>query len=455
MRRRHGYASTARSRSAWRLRPGLQSLEVAVAAVEKETEVAVRVEVAGQTTTQTVTLRPVRKWVVYLLPHSHVDIGYTHVQTDVEQAQWKYLEMAIDTAQKSAEYPAGARFKWNVEVLWAVDSYLKQATPEKRQQFIDAVKKGQVGLQALYGNELTGLCRPEELLRLLTCAQQVSQLCGQPITSAMITDVPGYTWGIVPAFAHSGVKYFSIGPNGGDRIGHTIAAWGDKPFWWIGPNGQDKVLVWMTGTGYYQVFHSEERLLEYLGRLADKGYAYDYVQVRHCLGDNGAPDVNFPGAGQAVERAVRVPETGHRHDGRDVPRFRAAVRRPVADGPGRFHALLGRRSGVERAGDGPEPGLGRTAGPGRDAVCACSVRKPTRPAISTRLGGTSCCTTSTPGARTTASASRTIPSSRANGRSSRRSPWTGTNSRGNCWTRRWPPAANPSCRRARSTRSMF
>ncbi|MCU0980254.1 MAG: polysaccharide lyase family protein, partial [Pirellulaceae bacterium] len=276
------------------LRTAVQILEVAVPAVDKETEVAVRVEVAGQTTTQSVTLRPVRKWVVYLLPHSHVDIGYTHVQTEVEQAQWKYLEMAIDTAEKSAEYPAGARFKWNVEVLWAVDSYLKQATPEKRRRFIDAVKKGQVGLQALYGNQLTGLCRPEELLRLLTCAQQVSQMCGQPITSAMITDVPGYTWGMVPAFAHSGVKYFSIGPNGGDRIGHTAAAWGDKPFWWIGPRGEDKVLAWMTGTGYYQVFHSEDRLLDYLGRLADKGYAYDYVQVRHCLGDNGAPDVNFP-----------------------------------------------------------------------------------------------------------------------------------------------------------------
>ncbi len=276
------------------LQTAAQSLEVAVPAVQEETQLAVRVEVAGQTTAQTVTLQPVRKWVVYLLPHSHVDIGYTHVQTEVEQAQWKYLEMAIETAQKTADYPAGAQFKWNVEVLWAVESYLKQASPEKRQQFIAAVQKGQVGLQALYGNQLTGLCRPEELLRLLTCAGQVSQLCGQPITSAMITDVPGYTWGVVPAFAQSGVKYFSIGPNGGDRIGHTAAAWGDKPFWWIGPNGRDKVLAWMTGTGYYQVFQSEQRLLDYLGRLADKGYAYEYVQVRHCLGDNGAPDVNFP-----------------------------------------------------------------------------------------------------------------------------------------------------------------
>jgi alpha-mannosidase len=277
-----------------KLTQGAAHFEVAVPAVAAPKEVSVTVEVGGKTlATKTVTVKPVRKWVVYLLPHSHVDIGYTHVQTDVEKAQWKYLEMAMDAARKSVGNPPGSRFKWNVEVLWAVDSYLKQATPEKRQQFIDAVKAGQVGLQALYGNELTGLCRPEELLRLVGCAQQIGKLCDTPVTSAMITDVPGYTWGIVPAFAHSGVKYFSIGPNGGDRIGHTIAAWGDKPFWWIGPNGQDKVLVWMTGTGYYRVFSSDDNLLQYLGSLEEKNYPYDFVQVRHCLGDNGAPDVNF------------------------------------------------------------------------------------------------------------------------------------------------------------------
>ena len=276
------------------LRSAAQSFEVAVPAVEKETAVKVSVEVGGKAlSTQTVTLKPIRKWVVYLLPHSHVDIGYTHVQTDVERAQWKYLEMGMEAARKSATNPPGARFKWNVEVLWAVDSYLQQATPEKQQAFVDAVKAGQVGLEALYGNELTGLCRPEELLRLVGFAQKLSQRCGVPIESAMITDVPGYTWGIVPAFAHSGVKYFSIGPNGGDRIGNTIAAWGDKPFWWIGPNGKDKVLAWMTGTGYYQVFQNPQKLMDYLAQLEAKGYPYDFVQVRHCLGDNGAPDVNF------------------------------------------------------------------------------------------------------------------------------------------------------------------
>lgn len=276
------------------LRSGVQSVEVVVPAVTEPTETRVTVEVAGQPiATQSVTLKPVRKWVVYLLPHSHVDIGYTHVQTDVERAQWRYLELAIETARRTAGNPPGARFKWNVEVLWAVDSYLRQASPEKQQAFVEAVKAGWIGLQALYGNELTGLCSGEELLRLVGFAQRLKARVGEPIESAMITDVPGYTWGMVPAFAQSGIKYFSIGPNGGDRIGRTITAWGDHPFWWIGPNGRDRVLVWMTGTGYYQVFQSPEKLLDYLGTLDAKRYPYDLVQVRHCLGDNGAPDVNF------------------------------------------------------------------------------------------------------------------------------------------------------------------
>jgi hypothetical protein len=52
----------------------------------------------------------------------------------------------------------------------------------------------------------------------------------------------------------------------------------------------------MPGTGYSRVFSSGENLMAYLGRLEEQGYPYDHVQVRHCLGDNGAPDVNFADA---------------------------------------------------------------------------------------------------------------------------------------------------------------
>ncbi len=276
------------------LQPAARVFELAVPPVERERSAVVSLEIAGQAVGRaTITLRPVRKWIVWLLPHSHTDIGYTDVQTNVERAHWRYLEQGIEAARKSADYPPGSRFKWNVEVLWPLEGYLKQATRERRQDFFHAVKAGWVGLDALYGNELTGLCRPEELLRLTDYATRLSKSAGVPIESAMISDVCGYTWGLVPAFAQSGVKYFSVGPNGGDRAGRINQAWANKAFWWTGPSGRDKLLVWVTGTSYGTIFQSPQSLLDHLSNLDASGYPYDMVQVRHTWCDNTGPDLTL------------------------------------------------------------------------------------------------------------------------------------------------------------------
>ena len=277
------------------LDPGFKVIEGFAPAVDQPTAVEVVVNVAGQPIgRRKPTLEPVRKWEVWLLHHSHVDIGYTHVQTEVEQKHWQYFQQVIDLARKSADFPGGSPFKWNVEVLWAVDSYLKHASPAEREIFIHAVKKGWIGLDALYGNELTALCRPEELIRLVEYAQILRNRYEVTIDSAMITDVPGYTWGIVPVLAQSGVKYFSVGPNRGHRIGYTLSTWGDKPFYWESPCGKHKILCWVAGEGY-SFFHSGRldggRLFDYLSRLADSDYPYDMLQLRYSIGgDNGPPD---------------------------------------------------------------------------------------------------------------------------------------------------------------------
>ncbi len=274
---------------------GFKVVEGFAPAVESQTSVAVDVKVAGESIgKRELTIKPVRKWEVYLLHHSHVDIGYTHVQTDVERKHWQYFREVIELGRETADFPAAAPFKWNVEVLWAVDSYLKQASPQQRQAFVEAVRKGWIGLDALYGNELTALCRPEELIRLVDYAQKLRQRYDLTIDTAMITDVPGYTWGMVPVLAQSGVKYFSVGPNRGHRIGYTLSTWGDKPFWWQSPCKQHKILCWVAGEGY-SFFHSGRldggRLFGYLQRLGDAEYPYDMIQLRYSIGgDNGPPD---------------------------------------------------------------------------------------------------------------------------------------------------------------------
>src|SRR5512138_1091090 len=102
----------------------------------------------------------------------------------------------------------------------------------------------------MYLNELTGLCRPEELVRLFDYATRLGRQTGVPIDSAMISDVPGYTWGTVTAMAQAGIKYFSVAPNYFDRIGDILVQWENKPFYWVSPSGREKVLVWIPYNGY-------------------------------------------------------------------------------------------------------------------------------------------------------------------------------------------------------------
>jgi len=146
----------------------------------------------------------------------------------------------------------------------------------------------------MYANELTGLCRPEELLQLFRYAGELGKECGVRVNSAMISDVPGYTWGTVTAMAQAGIRYFSAAPNYFDRIGTFMVAWQDKPFWWISPSGREKVLLWVPWTGYamsHIMKLTPNWVNKYQARLDEVAYPYDISHIRWSgHGDNAEPD---------------------------------------------------------------------------------------------------------------------------------------------------------------------
>lgn len=282
---------------------GFNLFRIKVPRVEKATEFETETRLNNKSySKEVITINPVTQRTIYLLPHSHNDIGYTHLQEDVEKIQWQNLRDAVKYANKTKDYPDGSQFKWNVEVMWAVDSYLKNVGEQEKNEFIKAVQNGWIDLNALYANILTGLCRPAELYRMMQSAMEIGELCNVEITSTMISDIPGYTWGIVPVMAQSGVQYFSIGTNTFHRIGNIIEAWGDKPFYWESASGEEKVLCWIHGRGYSD-FHTglaytklrnklkEQLIFDYMNELRDNQYPYDIVTMRYNIGsDNGPPD---------------------------------------------------------------------------------------------------------------------------------------------------------------------
>jgi hypothetical protein len=237
---------------------GLNDVQFMVPAVNESRKLELTIAVSGQPVRRLeTTIDPVPYREFWLLPHSHNDIGYSDLQADVAKKQLKNFRDAMRLCRKTASYPEGSRFKWNSEILWAVDSFLTSCTKKEREELIALVKQGAIELNGLYTHELTGLCRPEELLRLTDVARRLEKTYGIQIRDAMITDIPGCTWATVPALVQGGIKYFSSGPNyvptlpdGGDRVGRFNKAWEDKPFYWVSPSGQEKLLFWVAGKGY-------------------------------------------------------------------------------------------------------------------------------------------------------------------------------------------------------------
>ena len=250
----------------------------------------------------------------YLFPHSHVDIGYTHRQDDVVGIQEDNMNVAIGLAEASKDAPPEARFRWNPESLWVTDHYLAEESNINKERFLEAVQNGSVSLDALYGNLLTGLCRPEELYRGVGYFSQWAQdQTGVPIQSAAICDVPGYTWGTMAMMGQAGIKYFAIAPNYSDRIGSVHAVWNDKPFYWVSQSGQEKVLCWITAH-YWKHGDLEAEVLNHLKTRQTSDYPYDlewmYWIAARSNGDcdNSPPDTHLSESVQQWNRKYIAPQ---------------------------------------------------------------------------------------------------------------------------------------------------
>jgi alpha-mannosidase len=288
-------------------RPGVQVFDCEIPPVEQDTIATLALVIEGQEiATSVLNMRRVREVEVHLLPHSHVDIGFTHRQEEVMQMQWVGFKEAILQAERTKSYPYEARFKWNVEVLWAVEQFMREADPIDKAAFVKAVKEGAIGLDALFAGMLTGIQSGEEMMHNTDPAHWWRDQYQIDIRSAMVTDIPGAQWAFVPTLYHNGVRYLSMGPNHmphmpdlGYQVGHTIKTWGDKPFYWESISGKERILVWMSRHGY-SWFHpwllgSIDKkegvpILKFLSELEDEAYPYDMVQIRYTLGDNAGPD---------------------------------------------------------------------------------------------------------------------------------------------------------------------
>lgn len=190
---------------------------------------------------------------IHLIPHTHVDFGYTDLPSTIDRLQIDFTRAAARLVNETGHFDEPARFRWTVEVAEVAEIFLKQATAEDRAAFDAAIASGRMEIGAMPFNT-TGLLGAEEWQELL---RRLEPLHTQyRLRTCVQNDINGLPWGILPSLLDREVEFVSMGLN---EFGGGTPMRRPRAFWWEGPDGR-RVFTWL-GMHYsegYLLFHEKE-----------------------------------------------------------------------------------------------------------------------------------------------------------------------------------------------------
>ncbi|SHO53081.1 glycoside hydrolase family 38 N-terminal domain-containing protein [Anaerocolumna xylanovorans] len=270
-----------------------------------------------------------KNWTIYLIHHSHTDIGYTERQEKLMNYHRDFILQVIKILDDlhSGKLPGCEGFKWQCENQWQIENFYANATKEQTKKFEYYVKTGEIGLSGNYLN-MTELVDREVLFSRTGKAKSYGERIGVPVKSGMSADINGYAWGYPDILSECGVENLlcALHPHHGMFPLYRK----QQPFYWQGPK-KNKILVWggehyhmgnemflcPHGGSSYMLFDdireelaggihtlreeeteekelaiAQTRILRYSANLEQEGYAYDFfpLMVSGAITDNAPPN---------------------------------------------------------------------------------------------------------------------------------------------------------------------
>lgn len=230
---------------------------------------------------------------VLVLPHAHLDIGFTLPPDQVARDYKDSIDAAIRLVRENHD------FRWTIESTWMLGEWLRRTA---NKGLIDELgrylQERRISLAGGFANMHSGLMADEEMNRLLYLAEAYRKRFSIPVEVAIQNDVPGFSWAYPRVFAGSGVKYLITGLNlfigGGNNFGVR-----NNPFYWKGPDGS-RVLTFFTYDSYVEghrwnltrrtpIEEFEKTVPRRLAWLEHNGYPYDTYLLMASVGDNADP----------------------------------------------------------------------------------------------------------------------------------------------------------------------
>ncbi|MBL7184847.1 MAG: hypothetical protein ISS70_00860 [Phycisphaerae bacterium] len=257
------------------------------------------------------TWQPQRKWHVYFIPITHHDLGYTDTIENVLNRYAGFYDDILRFCRETDDWPDEAKYRYSAEGAWAMQHFVETRGAESIEELGKYVKQGRIEIGALMGNEISGMCSHEELVRLMYPSFRMARQFDGQILTGSITDVPGLSWGLATVMAGAGVKYFFAGLptyfEWGRNDIHTF--WDESAvlrhgrpdaFRWQGPDGES-VLVYYQGsygffgnvTGPHTYKYVMDRLGGELEKMQKEDTPFSVMRYIHNGVDNYPPDMKI------------------------------------------------------------------------------------------------------------------------------------------------------------------
>ena len=173
---------------------------------------------------------------VYVVHHSHTDIGYTDLQERVVQGQVNYIRSAL----RILDQPENENFRWNCETWFCVEEFLKTASPQETEAFFARMQEGKIGFSANYLN-FCDLLDTDVLSRRLDEVRALLDSHGVPMKTSMFADVNGISMGHRDALIDHGVEFLYT--NIHCHHGMYPMYQNQTAYWWENAAGK-RLLVW-------------------------------------------------------------------------------------------------------------------------------------------------------------------------------------------------------------------
>lgn len=200
---------------------------------------------------------------IWIAELSHLDIGFTEPPDEVALFGKTHLDQVLDNLDADADY------RWTIESGWWLEQWWDRSDDAERQRMVDALRGDRLTLAAGYANLTSTMVGHEELIRNVYWSSRMARRHGFPLRVFVQDDVPGSTFATPEVLARSGIDYYVGGMNCGFGGALTAPDHGDRPFWWVGPDGS-RVLSWVTYDSYAEAFQYGFSFFDNLETMYDK-----------------------------------------------------------------------------------------------------------------------------------------------------------------------------------------